>query len=108
MTSNKSKFKWNNVKKDAFDEVKQIVACSNLLICTDFNETFKIHTGASKFQLGSSISQKRKSIAFYGIKLMCSQKRYAVKKIDLLKYHQNLKEFRTILLGQRLIIYTFH
>ena len=72
MMSNKSTSKWNNVKKDASDEIKQILAHINLLFCTDFNEAFKIHTGASKLQIRSAVIQKRKSIAFYSIKLTCS------------------------------------
>ena len=31
----------------------------------DFNEEFKIHTDASKFQLGAVIIQKGKTIALY-------------------------------------------
>ena len=34
-----------------FDEIKCIVACDNLLTYPYFNETFKIHTDASAFQL---------------------------------------------------------
>ena len=40
-----------------------------LLNYPDFNETFKIHTNASAFQLGAFISQKDKPIDFYSGKL---------------------------------------
>ena len=49
-----------------------------LLTYPDFNEIFKIHTDASKFQLGAVISQKEKPIAVYIRKLTDSQKRYKV------------------------------
>ena len=65
ITSNKSKFKRTEVKEDKLDEIKRIVACDNLLTYPDFNETFKIYTNASAFQLGLVIRQKGKSIAFY-------------------------------------------
>ena len=46
------------VKQDAFDKIKRIMARDTLLTYPDFNETFKIHTDASAFQLGVVISQK--------------------------------------------------
>ena len=52
LTSNNRKFKWTKVEQDAFDEIKRIVARDTLLTHPDFNETFKIHTDASVFQLG--------------------------------------------------------
>ena len=61
------------MEQDAFNEIKRIVAHDNLLTCPDFNETFKIHTNASKFQLGAVISHKGKLIAFYSGKLTDDQ-----------------------------------
>ena len=45
----------------------------NLLTYPDFNETFKINTDTSAFQLGAVIKQKDKPIAFYIRKLTDSQ-----------------------------------
>ena len=45
------------------------MACDNLLTYPDFNETFKIHTNASAFQLRAVIIQKGKLNAFYSRKL---------------------------------------
>ena len=54
------------------------MARDNLLTYPYFNETFKIHTNASAFQLGAVISQKGKPITFYSIKLTYAQQRYIV------------------------------
>ena len=51
LTSIKHKFKWTQVEKYAFNEIKRIVARDSLLTYQDFNETLKIHTNASVFQL---------------------------------------------------------
>ena len=56
LTSIKRIFKWTQVEQDAFDETKRIVAHDNLLTYPDFNETLKMHTDASAFQLGAVIS----------------------------------------------------
>ena len=58
LTYIKINFKRKEVKKYAFNKIKRIVAQDNLLNYTDFNETFKIHTDASAFQLGVVISHK--------------------------------------------------
>ena len=54
------------------------MARDNLLTYPDFNETFKIYTNASVFQVGAFIVQKGKPIAFYGRKLTYVQQRYIV------------------------------
>ena len=66
------------VKKDAFGKIKWIVARDTLLNYPYFNETFKINTYDSAFQLGAVISQKGKPLAFYSRKLTGAQKRYTV------------------------------
>ena len=70
------KFKWTEIEQDAFDEIKYIVDHNTLLAYPDFNETFKIHTNASRLQLGAVIGHKVKPIDFYIRKLTDSQKRY--------------------------------
>ena len=108
LTSVKRKFKCTEVEQDDFDKIKRIVAHDNLLTYPDFNETFKINTDASAFQLGAVISQKVKPINLYIRKLTDAQQRYIVIQRELLTIVENLKKFRTILLGQKLQIYTDH
>ena len=66
----KRNFKWTKVEQDAFEKIKRIVIRDNLLTYPDFNETFRIHTDASAFQLGSFISQKLEPINFHSIHLL--------------------------------------
>ena len=108
ITPIKNKFKWKNVEKYAFNEIKRIVSRDTLLIYPDSNETFKIRTDARKFQLGAVIIQKGKPIVFYRRKLTDSQKRYTVTEREPLSIVVTLKRFRTILLGENLRIYTDH
>ena len=84
------------------------MARDTLLTYPNFNETFKIHTNASAYQLGAVISQKGKPITFYSRKLTDAQQRYTVTERELLSIIETLKGFITILLGQTLRIYTDH
>ena len=73
LPSIKHRFKCTKVEQDDFEKPKRIVARDTLLTYLYFNETFKIHTDASAFQVGAVISQKGKHIAFYSIKLNGAQ-----------------------------------
>ena len=108
MAPNKRKFKWTKVKQDSFDKIKWIVAHDTLLTYTDFNKMFKTHTDARYFQLGVLIRQKDKPTAFYSIKRTEDQQRYTVTERELLSITENIKDFRTILLVHKIIVYTGH
>ena len=72
-------------------KIKCIVAHDNLLTYPESNETFKIHTNASVFQLGAVISQKVKPIALYGRKLADDQWKYSVTNRELISIVEILK-----------------
>ena len=55
-----------------------------LLRYLDFFKGFKIHTDASKYQLGAVISYDGKPIVFYSRRLTDCQTRYTATKIKLL------------------------
>jgi hypothetical protein len=79
-----------------------------LLAYPDFNKPFIIHMDVSKTQLGAVILQDNRPIAFYSRKLNPAQTRYTVMERELLSIVETLKEFRNILLGQRIQVYTDH
>ena len=56
LTSIKRKFKCAQVEQDTFNKNEWILAHDTLSTYPDFNETFKILTNASVFQLGAVIS----------------------------------------------------
>ena len=102
LTYIKRKFKLAQVEQYAFNEIEHIVARNTLLNYPGFNETFKIHTDASAFQLGEVIRYKGKPIAFYSRKLADSQQQYTVTDRELICIIETLKKFRTTSLGQKL------
>ena len=108
LTSMKAKWKWTDVEQNAFDTMKKIMARETILAYPDFDKPFEIHTDASAYQLGACISQGGKPIAFYSRKLTPTQMRYTTTERELLSIVETFKEFRTILLGQKLIVHTDH
>jgi len=103
-----SKFEWGTKQQNAFDEMKRLIAKETLLTFPDFNEVFHIYTDASDFQLGAVIMQNNKPIAFYSRKMDKAQRRYTTGEQELLSIVETLKEFKNILLGQKLIVHTDH
>jgi hypothetical protein len=103
MTSAKVKWKWTPECQDSFEKMKAIMAKETLGTFPDFTKEFEIHTDASKLQLGACISQCVKPVAFYySHKLQPAQTCYTTTERELLSIVETLKEFRNILLGQKM------
>ena len=62
----------------------------------------------AKAQLGAVIAQEGQPIAFYSRRLTDAQTRYTTTERELLAIVETLKEFRSILLGQKIVIHTDH
>jgi hypothetical protein len=99
-------FKWTSECERNFIAIKQQLAKRIALSYPNFQKPFDIYTDASKYQLGAVITQEAKPIAFYSRKLTDTQTRYTVGELELLSIVETLREFRTILLGQRINIFT--
>ena len=104
----KKPFYWNETHQKAFDDVKRIIARDVILAYPDYSEEFEIYTDASTRQLGAVITQKNRPIAFFSRKLSDAQTRYSVTELELLAITETLKEFKGMLWGQKLKVYTDH
>jgi hypothetical protein len=108
------KFQWTERQQVSFEAIKALLARAVLLSFPNYNREFYIYTDASKYQMGSVILQKKEDgtwsgpIAYFSKKLSDAQKKYTVMEQELLSIVQTLKTFRTMLLGQVIIIYTDH
>ena len=108
LTRKSTKFEWREKHQQAFDRVKQRLSQAATLHYPDFTCPFEIYTDASTFQLGGVIMQKGKPLAFYSRKLNAAQCKYTVMEQELLSIVEILREFRNILLGHEIVVYTDH
>jgi hypothetical protein len=58
--------------------------------------------------LGAVIAQDNRPIAFFSRKLSIMQQNYSVTKIELLAVVETLKEFKGMLWGQEIKVFTDH
>jgi hypothetical protein len=103
-----TKFLWTPDCDKAFSTIKSLLGRQVVLAYPNFKLPFEIHTDASTSQLGSVIHQDGRPIAFYSRKLTDAQSRYTITELELLSIVETLQEFRTVLLGHDIVVYTDH
>ena len=108
ITSKQATWNWTEEHMKAFKHMKKSIHEEMLSVYLNFSKPFVIHMNASKVQLGEVISQDNKPIAFHSRKLNPAQVNYTTTERELLSIVETLKEFRNILLGQQIKVYTDH
>jgi hypothetical protein len=99
---------WDEVHQRAFDHVKATIAKAVALAYPFYSKIFKIYTDASSKQLGAVITQDNRPIVFFSWKISNTQCKYSVTKIELLAIVETLKEFKGMLWGQQIKVFTDH
>ncbi len=99
---------WDEVHQRAFDHVKATITKDVVLAYPDYSKVFKVYTDASSKQLGAVITQDNRPIALFSRKLSNTQRKYSFTKIELLAIVKPLKEFKGMLWGQNIKVFTDH
>ena len=103
-----SKIKWTEELEHSFTKFKEMVSADTLLNYPDWTIPFTIHTDASDKQLGAVISQNGKPIAFFSRRLLKAQRNYTTTEKELLSIVECLKQFRGILFGYEIDVFSDH
>ncbi len=96
------------VHQRPFDHVKATIAKDVVFAYPDYSEVIVIYTDASSKQLGAVITQDNRPITFFSWKLSDMQCKYSVTEIELLAIVETLKEFKGLLWGQQIKVFTDH
>ena len=104
----KGPWHWDEVHQKAFEDIKEVIARDVVLAYPDFSKPFEIYTDACTRQLGAVITQNNRPIAFFSRKLSDTQQKYSVTEQELLAIIETLKEFKGMLWGQEIKVFTDH
>jgi hypothetical protein len=104
----KKPWRWDPIHQQMFDNVKATITKETVIAYPDFSNTFEIYTDAFSTQLGAVITQDNRLITFFSRKFSKAQQKYRVTKIELLAIVKTPKEFKGMLWGQDIKVYTDH
>ena len=102
----KTKFEWNDVANNSFEELKQEVAKYPILVLPNSTKVFTIEFDARGFAIGVVLSQEGRHVAFFSEKLNEAKKKYSSYDLELYTMVQALKIWRHYLLPKEFIVYT--
>jgi hypothetical protein len=104
----KVSWNWDEVHQRAFDHLKATITKDLVLAYPDYSKVFEIYTDVSSKQLVAVITQNNRPIEFFNRKLSDMQRKYSVTEIELLAIVETLKEFKGMLWGQNIKVFTDH
>ena len=99
---------WNDELESSFIELKSMVSAESLLSYLYWKLLFAVHTDTSDKQLCAVIIQNNKPIAFFSRILSKPYRNYTTTEKELLLIVECLKQFRGILFGYGINVFSYH
>ena len=115
LTRKETPFVWGPKEEAAFVQLKAALAVAPVLVTPDNSKPYTLHTDASGYAVGATLSQENSSgllqpVAFLSKKMNAAQRNYPVHEWELLAVMEALKAWRCYLYGAAtpIDIYTDH
>ena len=108
LTKKDEAFIWSDLRDQAFNQLKQILASEPVLKLPDFDKTFEVIVDACGQGIGGILQQDRHPIAYESRQLRIHEKNYPTHDLELLAVIYALKKWRHYLLSQTFELVTDH
>lgn len=107
------KWSWGEVEKSSFSAIKESYIRATLVVHPDFERGFYVQCDSSNYAVGGCLFQKSENgekevVSYTSATLKGSQLRYTTTEKELLALVHCLRQWRTLLLGQKLVVITDH
>jgi hypothetical protein len=103
LTCKDTPFAWGEKEETAFVQLKAALASAPVLVTPDNSKPYVLHTDASGYAVGASLSQMTdrglQPVAFMSKKMNSAQRNYSVHEWELLAVIEALKAWRCYLYG---------
>ncbi|KAK0604841.1 hypothetical protein LWI29_020054 [Acer saccharum] len=102
------KFQWTIKAEEGFQQIKEKLTTTPILVLPDFSQPFELHSDASKMGIEDVLSQAGKPVAYFSEKLTGSRVCYSMYDIEFYAVVQAVKHCRHYLFHREFILYTDH
>lgn len=99
-------FVWTADAEQAFHVIKSKLTSAPVLILSDFNKPFELHSDASKLGIGAVLSQGGRPVAFFSEKIAGARGRYCTYDVELYAVVQAVKHWRHYLFHHEFVLFT--
>jgi hypothetical protein len=101
-------FKWDEACQKCFEELKEKLTTTPVLVMPDIHKGFDVYCDASHLGLGCVLMKKGKVIAYASRKLRRHEKNYPTHDLELTTLVHALKIWRHYMIGNKCKIFTDH
>ena len=103
-----SKFLWTTKATKAFNQIKEKLTTTPILVLPDFSQPFELHCDASKIGIGAVLSQNGKPVAYFSEKLSGSKLNYSTYDLKFYTIICVLKHWSSYLAYHEFVLYSDH
>ena len=104
----KNVFKWTPTQQQDFEQIKNKLCTTPILVLPDLHQPFEIETDASNYALDAVITRPGHPVVFHFETFSDTVRRYSTYEKELYAIVQALKKWRHYILGKEMIILTNH
>jgi hypothetical protein len=108
LLAKKVEFKWTQKCQEAFEELKEKLSTTPVLVLPDVHKPFSVYCDASYTGLGCVLMQEGRVVAYSSRQLKIHERNYPTHDLELATVVHALKTWRHYLYGQKCDIYTDH